>query len=502
MQAAQAADSDSEEEEEEPMNEYEYVLANFLGFDDDAERAIVLANSFRLLTDLAYVKEKDIRSMIEELGKRTAAQGRVIFGIGRMQQMIGLMHWVQDCVLRCDEPIDIVNIEFDTLQNAIEHAAAREAMKDSIDTQTKATTPGKFKKESEWHDWHNRFVNYLSTIPGMRGVPLSYVIRENEIPLDNVPYSSFIEKTIARAPLRGTSFVVDAQQVHSYLLGFVQGECAEQWIRHLHSKANGRLDVLALRSHYGGEGNLSRRLADADHLHKTLHYKSEKSFPFEKFLDRAQEMFNIYEENGQPMYDDQKTRWLLSKVQNTALASTIESIRVDKRRHRELSFVTAANDITAAISEFGEAKNTSNMSRNVFSANSANGRKGKSPHKARLPYKKPNVGPKGKYDNSKNDEGKLGYISPSDWKNLSFDARAKIREERDKKGFRGGNRTVPNSSNASALQTSSEERIISAISSAIKEASSSANSTVISQVTNDSGNAFGGRNEVHRQRQT
>jgi hypothetical protein len=501
----QQDDSDEEqeiidpEEEEEAIDDddYEFVLANFIGFGDDAERAIVRANTFETLDQLLYVEEKDIRSMVEELGKRTIANGRVIFGMGRTQLMIGLMHWVQDCAFRYDEPIDIVTIEFDTLLQAINHATARKAMKDSVEIQTKATTPGKFKKESDWHDWHGRFMTFLSNIPGMKGVPLSYIVRDKEIPDRNIRFDNFVERSIACAPLTGTTFVIDAQQVHSYLLGFVQGENTEQWVKHLFGKANGRLDIMALRDHYGGEGNMSRRLADADLLYKTLHYKSEKSLTFEKFLDRAQEMFNIYEENSQPIYDDQKIRWLLTKVQNSSLQSTIESIRVDKRRHRDLSYITACNDLAAAISELGENKvinrtisSSNTKDKTTYSKSKGTGKYGKKTH----------ITSKGKQVSFSGDEGKYGYVSPQDWKKLSYDQRAKLREERDKRGFRGGTKTHSNSQ-ISAAQ-SSEDRIISAITAAFTQASNSVannlTSTDISTVTNNSGDAFGGQSSMKR----
>jgi hypothetical protein len=70
---------------------------------------------------------------------------------------------------------------------------------------------------------------------------------------------------IAGAALEGTtSFEFDSMQVHTYLLGFVQGEPAEQWIIHLRKQADGRKDILALKAHYGAEGNVAKSLADAD----------------------------------------------------------------------------------------------------------------------------------------------------------------------------------------------------------------------------------------------
>ena len=61
-------------------------------------------------------------------------------------------------------------------------ASLRKPDAEQVDTISKAADPGKFKDKKKWPDWEAAFVNYLSTIPSVRGVPLLYVIRENAAP--------------------------------------------------------------------------------------------------------------------------------------------------------------------------------------------------------------------------------------------------------------------------------------------------------------------------------
>jgi hypothetical protein len=506
---------DEEEASEEGMGDYEFVLQNFVGFDDINERRTVITNTFRTLDQLKQVEEKDIRSMIEELAKRTVANGRVIFGMARTQLMIGLMHWVQDCI-RCNNPIDIITIDGEaTLMTAIERSKARKQMKDATETQTKTTTPGKFKKESEWYDWYDRFTIFLSVIPGMTGIPLSYVVRENESPDPSIVPNNFMEEMEANAPLTGTTFEVDSAQVHTYLLGFVQGEPAEQWIKHLRRQSNGREDILALKAHYGAEGNVARRLADADRLSQQLHYKSEQAMPFERFLNRAQEMFNIYEENKQPMYNEQKIRWLMGKINNPMLAATIEALKTDRRRNPDLSYVTVANDIATAVNDQKETKLKHNIStigsnRSHVRGGSHQGRGGGSTgrHSGRSNNNRGGGRGRGRSSGGRSyGEGKLGYISPEDWKKLSYDERTKIREQRDQKGLRGGTKAtneVP--ANISSTNSTENERMISAITSAVIRATAASQESVTNESQSDmhsnSGSAFGGQNEAKRARFT
>ncbi len=69
-------------------------------------------------------------------------------------------------------------------------------------------------------------MNYLSTIQGVNGVPLSYVVREQEEVDRNGTFESFNEQTIACSPLKGPIFQADAHKVHQLLKSFLQTETA------------------------------------------------------------------------------------------------------------------------------------------------------------------------------------------------------------------------------------------------------------------------------------
>jgi hypothetical protein len=80
---------------------------------------------------------------------------------------------------------------------------------------------------------------------------------------------------------------------HNHILSFIGGNNAEQWVKDLKRHNNGRRDMIALRLHYSGAGNVQHQVSRADKMRDSLHYKSERMLSFEKFLVRCQEMFNI-----------------------------------------------------------------------------------------------------------------------------------------------------------------------------------------------------------------
>ena len=107
----------------------------------------------------------------------------------------------------------------------------------------------------------------------------------------------------------------------------------------------------ALRNHFLGEGNATRRIAEADRMKKNLHYKNEKSLSFETFLTRCQKMFNIYEKQGEPMLEDAKVRFLYQRTQHSGLHGHVQALKASITTGTAVSYTAAANHLSTAVSE-------------------------------------------------------------------------------------------------------------------------------------------------------
>ena len=100
----------------------------------------------------------------------------------------------------------------------------------------------------------------------MNGTPLSYVIRENEAPASDGTFANFIEECIACAPLQGAYYEADGSTVHQALISFTTVKLSEDWIKPVNKFKEGRRSMAALCDHFSGEGNITRRIAEADRL--------------------------------------------------------------------------------------------------------------------------------------------------------------------------------------------------------------------------------------------
>lgn len=86
--------------------------------------------------------------------------------------------------------------------------------------------------------------------------------------------------------------------------------------------------------------------------------------PFEIFLTRCQEMFNIYEKYGEGLTLETRIRFLFSKINNPGLSSSVAAMtaNIATEPASTVTYVTCANHIATAVSELPENKCGRNIS--------------------------------------------------------------------------------------------------------------------------------------------
>ena len=264
--------------------------------------------------------------------------------------------------------------------------------------------------------------------------------------------------------------------MHNLIIGFLQGENTENWIRNIAKYQDGRRDMIALRRHYAGEGNSTRRIADAKRIQNTLHYKTERALLFNKFLDSLQRMFTTFEEENEPLTERAKVDELLTKVQNSALAAAVAQLRYQLNTDG-ITFTVAANHLNSEISQTPDYQLSRKIGRGGGCGGRNSGRGGRGNGQGR----------NRRGGRSSQEKTSTGYYSTAEWEKLSFDERDKILKERDKKGEQGGSKRTISELTTKQLTTA----IISSIQKA--NADNGAEDTPKKSNASQAGNAFGGK---------
>ena len=286
----------------------------------------------RLVTDIfidTYESMKDktfaeLDADFKSYSDLTAMQGQIRLLPGVKRNIKSLIQWAQDQFRTGQDPQDnifpIANVTL-LLRRQKSHALFITKSKTIVDS----AKPTKYSDSTKWDDWNPTFVNFLRSIPGRDGVPLSYVIRKNGTP-DPTPHLDFLDDYVAMAPLAGESFVVDSAEVHTYLTSFTSGNSTAEAKMKPHSlQNNGRLDYTALIHHYEGVGINSIDILRADEILDKLFYQGEKKphMWWEQFEIELDFAFNAYSRSeGRDMHSESMRLRILTKKVNADFLAT------------------------------------------------------------------------------------------------------------------------------------------------------------------------------------
>ena len=96
-----------------------------------------------------------------------------------------------------------------------------------------------------------------------------------------------------------------------------------RWLVSSQNTRQRRIDMSALRAQYQGEGNTTRRIAEAESLHNSLHYINEHGLHFVSYLSKMQQMFTLFEENKEPYSNAMKPQLLYDTTKHPQLMNTV-----------------------------------------------------------------------------------------------------------------------------------------------------------------------------------
>ena len=303
------------------------------------------------------VKNKTFSDLDEDLkgfSILTVNQGQLRFQPGIKHNLRAFIQWTRDEFRMSRDPADTV---FPVANVAIllDQYRTHKQFVDNAELMSKAAKPRDFTNEMKWTDWEPTLVGYLKTLPGRDGVPLAYIIRNNEVP-DPTPMADFLDEYVANAPLTGDTYAMDNAQVATLIKSFVVGNTeAETKIQTLATPSDGRGIYRTLKEHYAGQGVYAIDLRDAEGLIENLYYTGEKRphmwwIRFEQQLKWAYSILD--QKEGRQVYsDERKLKKLLEfRIKADFLTETKASLLVDLSRiPMRLSFDEAMAALRASV---------------------------------------------------------------------------------------------------------------------------------------------------------
>ena len=159
--------------------------------------------------------------------------------------------------------------------------------------------PGKFDP-TDYVKQEEGIEKKLSSITGIKGVPISYVTRVKDLAdAKDLLDKPFIMKTVLLTPLIGTSFEADSREVHQIVVASTTGTDAEQFLKSVAKYECGCRDMNIIRDFYEGTGSNNRRMLEAKQSLKHIHYKNERTMPYAIFVEKLTDIFQVLSDGGQ-----------------------------------------------------------------------------------------------------------------------------------------------------------------------------------------------------------
>ena len=258
-------------------------------------------------------------------------QGQIRLTPGTKTKIRAFIQWSKDQIRMGLDPTLQAFPVGDTA-NLIRRYKTHNAFLKKSKTLAESAKPEKFTTTTKWTNWAPTLQNYLRCIPGRDGIPLNYIIR-NQDQADYTPNPDFLDDYVATAKLEGEAYAIDAADVHTIIVNLIAGnEDAEARIQAFDNESDGRKDYIAMKEHYEGIGIHAVDITKAERIIEKDFYGGEKKphmwwAEFEKRLTWA---FNTMRkvEGREVFSNEMKLRKLLSKVKADFLATTKAAIEV------------------------------------------------------------------------------------------------------------------------------------------------------------------------------
>ena len=311
-----------------------------IGLDADEMTRLMAIEHFVGIADLGLYDAKEIARVVSDYAKLPPRQ-RIVFGLTRQKRFQAVAFWVRR-QLRIGAMLDAFAIT--------QHSNRQDIIAMNLETSEEATTqsteklyPGKFDP-MKCVPWTDAFRNFLDGIRGETGIPLSYIIRPEVV--DPAAAVDDIQRMILLAPLHGPAYDADKRQVYRYLKNLLLGTEGWAWFEEA-VEGDGREAYLNLLRHYNGPTEVRRRATEAEAKLRTLFYKTEATFPFEKYITKLKEYFRDLEDAKQG-----RTQWQMCDRTLEGIQSTdprIISLVVTMRDKHPDNFSSLCSDMAAQI---------------------------------------------------------------------------------------------------------------------------------------------------------
>ncbi len=241
-------------------------------------------------------------------------------------------------------------------------------------------------KSTNWYEFKKDVMESLSRVYGVNGVPLTYLVRNNDVGDYNAQYATIMHRLTACSRLTGPTYAEDNETLYTLLVQYIGDSEGKNTIEAFESTRNGRGCWKALLTHHENNTYHQNLAAKANSSLRSVFYNGEKKkFTFDKYYQIMTQAFNELERAGNDhgLTEAQKIRRFEDNLLDIKAQEYSVNVHAEllagpanqltfERYYNQLSSKLKALQILTANSSARENNNRGNLQRTIGQASTNN----------------------------------------------------------------------------------------------------------------------------------
>ena len=426
------------------------TVLTVLGFNTIARRNEITGQGILTCNDLAALTASELEQVFTEnrsANRRRTAPNQVVIPIPSKSRLEALRYEF-DLRQTCQSPMaeaTLLDIDLDIARIFVQQKQEREDAKRNADALPTVDVP-KLDKQN-WRSFRDAFHEFLSRQIGSNGIPLLYVVRENEAGGDyDSAYPTLNDKLVSCISLIGTKYVADNNTVYSFLSTYLKDSQAESTVKRFNRARSGRECWKALKVHFESESYKSTMKTTAIANIRASEYTGpKKTFNLSSLYLIHTNAHNMLEEAGLPYSESQKIQEFQSCLkEKIAIEKSVGCIMALGINPTFETYYNSLNGQVSAIITLSEAASSAkNNTRTINEITTGGGRGrgrgrgrgGRSSGRGRGAGRGRGRGREGRgrggsrfqpYDSNSRWQPRLGAYTDDEWYNLTQEQKSRV----------------------------------------------------------------------------
>ena len=249
-------------------------IANIVVDGSNADQIISAELFNNNFTTCLAIEFSELKDSWKTYSTFNVAEGRIRLQPATKVDIFSFFHWTRE---RISLGEDSASVYFNVakMNDIIESYNTHKQWTHDASNMAKNEMPKSFTHKMEWMEWASTLLDFLKLQPRRNGVPLNYVVRDNEATITRTN-ANFLDNYIDRTLLTGRAFSYNASKLHSYIVQLIsENSVSEKKIFPYKDSSDIRVNFMALKEYYEGVGANAKSIPTAERNLQDLFYSGE-----------------------------------------------------------------------------------------------------------------------------------------------------------------------------------------------------------------------------------